>query len=414
MSNGTNDREAIRQWLEEHINVVIEGPGPGTGPVLLVGLVHHAHSGEVALHSLNARQGGPVWGKPEAMAEMLDSIATRHARGISGGGAQQFSLTICREGGKPVAVLPFARVGAAQVVGANGSLATEPPTATGMVQQAQRWGEIVLQGATQTDLAVTQLMAGMIKELRDAYKDMFAESRELFLGLRKLSIETAAAQQEQGLRLILAKRNAALAHEGIKLLPAALNGLTGREIFPSGTADTVHLRNIMLMFDEEQLGMYGRAVAAKGPEAEAAFGLLVNRLAELKKQEATEERRLREVLGERNPDYEAAEHDAAGLIDPRKVLNGALNKAARSNADAPPPGAAKALGNGHGPTQPAAAPAPQDAAKTETDPFVLRLFEGAGPQEIQVLASMYEARGLTDVASELRGRFAEYEKGQTP
>jgi hypothetical protein len=401
----------IKAWTAERFSEVRE-----EGGLSIVGLLHFsAGGGETALHAMTSKMPADRW-NPETVASTHEFIASRHARGLNG--VQQFQLVATYGAtGKPAGYLPFQRVGGLSH-GAlpNGGLATEAATPTGMAQQAQRWGEIVLQGATQKDLAVTTLMAGMIKELRAEYTHMFAESRELFLALRKLSIETAAAQQEQGLRLIMAKRNAALAHEGMRMLPAALNGLTGKEIFPSGTADTVHLRNLMLMFDEEQLQIYARAVAGKGPEAEAAFGLLVNRLAELRKQEAADERKMAELVGERNPDYDAAEHDAAGMIDPRKVLTTALSRAARSNGDAPPPGVAKALDNGHGSGEPAAAPASQDAAKTDapTDPFVLKLFEGAGPQEIQVLASMYEARGLTGVASELRERFAAFEKGQTP
>lgn len=75
-----------QQFLEEQLSTLVEGPGPGTGPVTLVGVVHHAHSGEVVLHSISAKQGGPAWGKPEAMSDAIDSITRRYSIGIAGGG----------------------------------------------------------------------------------------------------------------------------------------------------------------------------------------------------------------------------------------------------------------------------------------------------------------------------------------
>ena len=235
-------RDEIRDAIRER-----QADVEADGALSMCCLSHFNASGhEVALHVISAKSAG-TWGDADKIADLLYSVARRHAGGLVG--SQQFQLSFCYgASGKASRPLPFLMAGASQIQGTHG-LSTEPPTSSGMTQQAQRWGEMALQGATQKDLAVTQLMAGMIEELRDAYKDMFAESRELFLGLRRLSIETATAQQEQGLKLIMAKRNAALAHESFKMLPAALNGLTGKEIFPAATADTVHMKNIMRMFD---------------------------------------------------------------------------------------------------------------------------------------------------------------------
>ena len=135
----------------------------------------------------------------------------------------------------------------------------------------------------------------------------------------------------------------------------------------------------------------------------------MTRFAELRKQEAADEKSLRDLVGDREPDYEAGEHDAAGLIDPRKVLTSALKKSQRSNGDTPGATEAKALTNGAN-RHPKTEGQDATAAGGSTDPFVLRLFEGAGPQEIQLLAGMYEARGLTAVARELRERFVDFEK----
>jgi hypothetical protein len=117
-----------------------------------------------------------------------------------------------------------------------------------------------------------------------------------------------------------------------------------------------------------------------------------------------------------------------GPISYENAADAAAGQAYRAVRGEPAPAAAKILKedaqtngtNGHtAPATNGTSGAPSattnlaDPAPTrEIDPFVMRLFEGAGPQEIQLLASMYEARGLTDVARDLRERYAEWEKGQ--
>lgn len=404
---GLNDViDDLTQFIDREITTVVEGAGPKTGPVRIVTLVRHSHSGDVEVHSMMEKHHN--WGKAAEMGADFLQLATRDARGIVGGGAIQYSLVVVREGGKVCAQLPFIRTGAPNVVGANGSLATEAPTPTGLTQMSMRLAEITVQGAVAERAAILQVMSGMIREQRAWLHEMTTESRELFLGLRKLAIETAATQQDMAIKVIGARKNAALAHEAFKMLPAALNGLSGREIFPSGTADTVHLRNLMRMFDDEQLRLFAKAASAHGPEAEAAVALLVARLAEIRKEEEAEAVKLREVTGDRHPDEEAAELDAAGMIDPRQVLTSALGGGTNgTNGKTSPPVGEKIVKQLE---QAERGREPRETAAAPPDAFVHRLFEGAGTGEIQLLSQMYDARGLHDVARELRERFAAFQK----
>jgi hypothetical protein len=394
-----NGRDEIRDKIREaHAEVEVDGG------LSMLGLIHYDSRGqENAIHVLTQKSGAKFT-DPEQGADLFWTMARRHAGGLSG--AQQFAIVFCYgNSGKPVRSLPFMMAGATAIHGSHG-LSTEAPTATGMTQMSMRMAEITLQGAVAERAAILQVMASMLTELRNAHRETTTEARELFLGLRRLAIETAQAQQDQAIKVISAKRNAGLAHEALKLMPAALNGLTGREIFPAATADTAHLRALMLMFDDEQLRMFAKAASQKGPEAEAAVALIVNRLAELRREEAEDAKRLREVVGDRHPDDEAAELDAAGLVDPRRVLQSALRT---NGADAGSNGQASSVSEKIVRQLDNAVASAPKASNTPADPFVMRLFEGAGAQEIEMLASMYAARGLTDVADELRTRYRAFQ-----
>ncbi len=371
MSNGTNDREAIRQFLEEHINVVIEGPGPGTGPVLGVGLVHHAHAGEVALHFLSARQGGPVWGKADAMAEMFDSLATRHARGISGGGSQQFSLNICREGGKPVAVLPFVRVGAAQVVGGNGSLATEPPTATGLVQMAQRMAEITIQGAVQKDLAVTTVMGQLLDKLSTRLDTTERRSDERWLALQ--NILTQWMQQSASLQL------RALGIEAgrrlLPLLPATLSTLTAGKLVPEHAAEDSLFDTLLENQTPTQLQELLATVSASSGGGPLA-AILSDHLVRARKRKEARAQEHAEIMGALPEcSLEEAERDAMGL-----AMRALGKPAAMTNGT-----------NGHSKVEAPKAEAAV-AGSMGADAMIDTMLESLSDGEIDQVAAMFAAK----------------------
>lgn len=88
------------------------------GGLSILGLVHHNGQGqEVPIQAIsNKAQGGRKWGNAEALADMFDACATRHALGCVGGGAQQFTLHACfGTSGKPTRMIPFGKMGLAHL-----------------------------------------------------------------------------------------------------------------------------------------------------------------------------------------------------------------------------------------------------------------------------------------------------------
>ena len=138
----SNDREVMREWIAEQFAAVEE-----TGAVSGIALIHYAGGGtqEIELHSMRA--GTPQWSNADGMADVCDRIAMRHASGLAG--TQTFQL-VAVFGGQTKAsrFLPFSRAGMLSITAGGGTgvggLMSEPPTPTGVMSTAQRWGEEVL------------------------------------------------------------------------------------------------------------------------------------------------------------------------------------------------------------------------------------------------------------------------------
>ena len=312
--SGSNDREEIKRFLEEQFDALEEG-----GAVSSVGLVHHAHSGPVELHSMSTGHG--KWKNAEAMSFTFDMIATRHAKGVSSGGAQQYEIAVARGGDrKQTSVLPFVRVGSANLVGPNGSLATEPPTQTGMTSQSMRLLEQFAQGSFAQNRDNIETLKFLIKELLAGRGELEANNRDLWVNLKMVLMELQKQTHEQRLKEITAMRMAEFQKQVIKLAPALLNMMAGREVFPLSTADTGFIELVASAATPEDVRMLQAAVQGR-PGGAHISAVLADRFEQARKrlaEEATNEARLMSGLGTKT--YEEAERDAAGLA--MRVLRG--------------------------------------------------------------------------------------------
>jgi len=313
--NGTNDKEAIRQFLEEQFGTVVEGQGA----VSIVGLTHHAHSGDVLLHAMSAKGGGPHWGKPEPMAEVIDAISVRHARGIAGSGspAQQFQLSVCRgDSGKPVAFLPFVRLGAPSIVGANGSLATESANGVGAQAQGMRLLEVLCQGAFASLGGLHSSQQSAIESRDRRIAELEGENRALFVALRQELERSVQLSHERKMRELEFMRTTEERRRIIKILPALANVMTGKEVFPISAEDTALIESLCENVSQEEIQMLTTVIGQRSPELSALMLTRFRSIQEKKIKEAEEIQAIaREATGRT---YEEAERDAMG--QPTKAL----------------------------------------------------------------------------------------------
>lgn len=405
-----NPRDSIRSWLAESLAEITED-----GALSFVCMQHQGGQGEQEIYSI--KSGGPKWGDADAMADLLFTVAKRHAGGLVG--VQSFMLHGCFGAATPLVpkrFLPFAVPGMLQygpIVGGAAGMMTEAPTGVGMTQQSMRLLEVLAQGAFAERRAAGEAMMRLIVELRSALTDAQAEGRELWIVLKEVFARLMEAERKVQFDIIAAKRNAALVQEFARYFPALLNGVTGRDIFPVAAGDTALMRGMARLISDDQLKLLGRIAEAGGPEKAAEFAVLTNRLNDLRKEEAAHDAKIDELAGEAlGNDYLNATRDAAGeIIRHLKRRVGAASEAAEAaaNGERAPHVDVEVVRDkpALAPTSaPTLAPAPTEPAPAPETPnvqheFAEMFFGRAAEKDIEGLAGIMRMQGQGDLADKL-------------
>lgn len=310
-------RESIRSWLAERLEDVEQ-----EGALSLVGLVHWDGSGrDNEIFSMKTGQG--KWGQADAMSDAFYNYATRHARGLIG--AQQFQMGACYGvSNKATRFLPFMLSGALQIGQLpNGGLSTEAPTQVGQTSQGMRLAEIVTQGMLGQINPTFRVQADLIDRLMRNNNELSAENRELFVALRTELMKTAQFAHEMRMKELEFIRSTDERRKLIRIAPALINAITGREIFPVSAEDTSLVVSLAENISEDELKVLQMALAEKSPELGA---LITSRFAEIRKAKAQEAEEIKKLAAQATgKTYEEAERDAAG--DPIKELGPANGKA---------------------------------------------------------------------------------------
>lgn len=396
MSNGTNNTTDISEFLADHINTTVEGEGPGTGPVQVVALMHHGAT-ETEVRSMEPKS--PNWGDPYKMAEILDARAAQYAKGIVGGGAQQFTIVIARNGGKACATFPFIRVGAPNFTGSGGGFATEPATATGAMQQSMRLHEIQAQGAFALTQGLVSTMKGLLDSTVNRLDTTEKRSDERWLALQNLLLEWQKQSMNSQMRALLIEGGRKL----LPLLPAGIATLTGAEL-PQQVIDDSLTDTLVENFEpaklQEMLGTFAQA----SPEAGPFVGVLADHLVRAQRRKAARDAETHRLTSGAPTSFANAEADAAG----------AAYRALSNRQDQPSPAAKRLVqatqqpptnGNGHAPA-PVATPSPQPASANDDTAVIEAFFARLGPTA-EVMFGMMDDKD-PDLAKRLRARHAEW------
>ena len=409
-------KDEIRNWIAELLEEINE-----QGALSLILLSHStAAGGETEIFSLKSTH--PKWKDASAMAEILYAVASRHARGLPG--AQQFVMhgAFGEATSSPTRMLPFNLPGLLTYGAVPGGLATEPPSMIGQTQQNMRHQEIILQGAFAKDKHATDTLLAINRDLTARLAESQDENRQLMIALKECFATLMELQKRAQLDIIAAKQRAVLIQEFTRLMPAALNGVTGRNIFPVAAGDTALLRSMLKYMDEDKMKMLAALAEEGGPEAQAGWAVLVNRFNQLRKEDELQDKKIEEMAGEQTGiDYAAAAGDAAGRVI--TVLRGKKDGNGSNGSNG---------SNGHAPKLPTVENKQLPAEKLETagpevavaevveerasnaeasttnasDLFGRAFIDAAKESDIAQLASIMRATGKADLAEKMEAAFA--------
>ena len=312
-----NGRDEIRQALAEWFEVAEQEGGLST-----VRLCHFQNgAAEIEIHSM--KDGVGPWKDVDKMAEMFDTIASRHARGVVGSGVQQFQL----EGGfgtppKPKRYLPFMRAGA-MTYGAgspSGALATEPPTPMGQTQQEMRHREVWVTGTFAQAKHNADVQQTIIDRLTTRVQYLEGEEIKMRDALWKAVEALQMLKQDAGLKLAEFIRNTKERERWQMILPSAVNSITGRDVFPQSTADTAALEGLYDSLPERGRTQLIESVMSTHPERGA---LVAARFAEFDKINRNRKAELDRMLRESHRAMDLEEIIAEGAGDMfKKHANG--------------------------------------------------------------------------------------------
>jgi hypothetical protein len=246
MSLGQRKRITLAEWIDENWN--LDGV-----PVDVFELVHIvAGAAEVAKHVHSIHPNGTQKSdeleraflhKANTCAQDLPGMQVFEVRAYYGKSSQHSTYFNLPMPGKT-----------------DYSMGTEPPTREGRTQQEMRHNEVMFQTLVKSnertqDILLRVLDASMRDKealIRDV-ASLRRDSTEAFIALRDKVLEDSVKLAE--IEIVKRKEMAKIDLQafGVKMLPAALNGIMGKEILPQNNADTELLSVILSRIPEAMI-----------------------------------------------------------------------------------------------------------------------------------------------------------------
>lgn len=194
--------------------------------------------------------GNREW-EPKELEKFLNDVAETHAGGLTG--TQQYLFCSFYDGSnEPNGFYPKRIQGGDASDGSMGGLATEPPTTSGHMTQMMRHNEAHMRSSFLHQEAVMDRMLTIIDRQGTMIEKLMTENHDAIDACKEVIMQKASDRHQMDLELQRNERNALLMATATKYLPAIANVVTGREIFPQSTADTVLIEGLAESMTQEQ------------------------------------------------------------------------------------------------------------------------------------------------------------------
>lgn len=243
------------------------------GPCSRISCVHQlGGGGQEEVYTVNIGNSGGF--KPMELAEMFRHKASTSVQDIPG--SQLFYMLAFYNGrNEPEAKLPFRINGENQLTHGE----TEPPTAEGRTQQNMRMTEAGFQFFFRQISDMVSTQAEQLNEERKHSRLLLQENREAWTVMRDMAMSQATQNHEFEMAKIKAKQSAEDRAMLLRVGPALVNSLTGREVFPQSTEDTALIESLIECLTEENIVQLAQRLP---PALQGAFAVRAKRYLEEK------------------------------------------------------------------------------------------------------------------------------------
>lgn len=233
-------RIPLDKWIEQSLNDKHKD-----GPCTSLSVVHKEGSTEKEVHSIVLSEGSKIDSKE--LAELFHRKAEQHVQELPG---SQLFFVYARYGGRiePEARLPFRVSGSMELTHGE----TEAPTAEGQRAQAMRQNEFGHQFWAKQIIEVFGVMQKNMTSMAHHNEMLTRENRDYVEVFKNVIFEQARNNHTYEMEKLKFLQQSQLIENALKLGPAILNTLTGKEIVPQSTADTALLEAMIENMTPEQ------------------------------------------------------------------------------------------------------------------------------------------------------------------
>lgn len=210
-----------------------------------IALVHVSTGGTETEVKVAKIGGGKAW-TAETLANFFWNTATTYCQDLPN--AQTFRLLAFFGTAEPRLRHPFMVAGQFD----NHGLGTEPPTQEGQRMQHMRHSEALITGLMNERMAVLEMPLRTIREMASFQQmlmkdihDTRSENADFVRVMKEMLFEEASKRLDRDLAIRKFEADRKDRELLLKLLPLGINELTGREIVPQSTADTMLIETLI-------------------------------------------------------------------------------------------------------------------------------------------------------------------------
>ena len=152
---------------------------------------------------------------------------------------------------------------------------TEGPTAKGLVAQAMRHNEVLAKTYTTANASLLDGCTRVLGRISDLLEKRDRESNEMFTLLREAAMERITQNNEHELKRIKLQSGEDIKQSLARLVPALVNGFTGKEIFPAHLEDSTIISEMAEQLSEQDMMYLANTLQPK------LMGLLAKRMTKI-------------------------------------------------------------------------------------------------------------------------------------